>query len=275
MSINKIKAQGLVLVGCGKMGSALLAGWLDSGVEAGSITVLEPAPAEWLLGLRAGGLGLNAALPDRPAIAVIAVKPQVILDALPRVQALGDGSTIFLSIAAGTPIAAFETALGPQTPIIRAMPNTPAAVGHSITALIGNARVDEEGMVLAETLLQTVGQTVRLQNEAEMDGVTAVSGSGPAYVFHLIETLAAAGEEQGLPAALAMKLALSTVAGAGDLAENADQTPSELRVNVTSPGGTTAAALSVLMDQKTGLSPLLSRTVKAAAARSRELGKTS
>ncbi len=275
MGINKIKTQGLVLVGCGKMGSALLAGWLKHGIAADNVTVLEPAPSDWISGLRADGLRLNTALPERPAVAVIAVKPQVILDALPRVQALGDSSTTFLSIAAGIGIAAFETALGAQTPIIRAMPNTPAAVGHGITALIGNGQIDEAGMALAETLLQTVGQTVRLESEAQMDAVTAVSGSGPAYVFHLIETLAEAGEAEGLPPELAMKLALITVAGAGDLAENAAQSPTELRVNVTSPGGTTAAALSVLMDEKSGFAPLLKRAVQAAAARSRELGKPS
>ena len=188
-------------------------------------------------------------------------------------QALGNGKTLFLSIAAGTSIAAFEAVLGAGTPIVRAMPNTPAAVGHGITALYGNHQSNQQHMQLAETLLSAIGQTVRLDAESEMDAVTAVSGSGPAYVFHLIETLAAAGEAEGLPAELAMKLALVTVAGAGDLAENASESVTELRVNVTSPGGTTEAALKVLMDTETGFPALMKRAVRAAAARGRELGR--
>ena len=153
------------------------------------------------------------------------------------------------------------------------MPNTPAAVAHGITALIGNANASDRDMALAEALLRAIGQTVRLDDESQMDAVTAVSGSGPAYVFHLIETLAAAGEAEGLPAELAMKLALVTVAGAGDLAENAEEDPTQLRINVTSPAGTTAAALAVLMDPETGFPPLMKKAVAAAAARGRELGK--
>ncbi len=153
------------------------------------------------------------------------------------------------------------------------MPNTPAAVGRGITALIGNARVGEDQMALAEALLSAVGQTVRLETEAQMDAVTAVSGSGPAYVFHLIETLAAAGVAEGLPDDLAMKLARATVGGAGVLAEEADEDPAQLRINVTSPQGTTAAALEVLMDDQTGFPALLRRAVRAAADRSRELAK--
>ena len=152
------------------------------------------------------------------------------------------------------------------------MPNTPAAVGHGISALIGNAHTTAAQLDLAEALLSAVGQTVRLDDESQMDAVTAVSGSGPAYVFHLIETLAAAGSAQGLPADLAMKLARATVAGAGHLAESADEDPAQLRINVTSPGGTTAAALAVLMDPDTGFPNLLPRAVKAAADRGRELG---
>lgn len=273
MSLNNVNSRGLVLLGCGKMGSAMLEGWLKGGLAASAVTVLDPYPSDWVLGLKQQGLNLNAELPQSPAICIVAVKPQMMGEALPRLQALGNGATIILSIAAGTQIAAFETALGQESPIIRAMPNTPAAVAHGITALIGNAHVDEAGMVLAETLLAAVGQTVRLQDENQMDAVTAVSGSGPAYVFHLIETLAAAGEAEGLPADLAIKLALTTVAGAGDLAENAEESPSQLRVNVTSPGGTTAAALEVLMEAETGFPPLLKKAVAAAAERGRELGE--
>jgi len=151
------------------------------------------------------------------------------------------------------------------------MPNTPAAVGRGITALIGNCLVDGIAMQMAEDLLRAVGQTVRLENENQMDAVTAVSGSGPAYVFHLIETLAAAGVAQGLPADLAMQLAKATVGGAGELAEKASEDPTQLRINVTSPGGTTAAALGVLMDEARGFPALLCEAVAAAADRSREL----
>jgi len=273
MDLSRVNAQGLVLLGCGKMGSAMLAGWLDGGINAQNIHVIEPHPSAWLNGLAARGLGLNGDLPTTPAICVLAVKPQMMRAALPRLKALGGGKTAFLSIAAGTTLAALEAVLGAETPIVRAMPNTPAAIGRGITALVGNRHVDEEGVHLAELLMQAVGQTVRLSEEGQMDAVTAVSGSGPAYVFHLIETLADAGTAEGLPADLAMELALATVAGAGALAEISDESAAQLRVNVTSPGGTTAAALNVLMDPKTGFPPLMQRAVAAAAARARALGK--
>lgn len=269
--MNDVGLRGLVLLGCGKMGSAMLQGWLAGGLPASSVWVLDPYPSDWLKSL--GGLNLNVDLPNDPAIVLVAVKPQMMGQALPVLKPLGNGKTLFLSVAAGTSIAAYEGVLGAQTPFIRAMPNTPAAIGKGITALIGNAQVSEAQMKLAEALLSAVGQTVRLENEGQMDGVTAVSGSGPAYVFHLIETLAAAGEAEGLPGDLAMRLARATVAGAGALAEAADETPDQLRVNVTSPAGTTAAALEVLMDDVNGFAPLLRRAVRAAANRSRELGK--
>ncbi len=271
MNLDDLSTRGLVLLGCGKMGSAMLQGWLQNGLAASSVWVLEPHPSDWLAGL--AGLHLNEDLPAAPAIVLIAVKPQMMGTALPRLAALGNGATLFLTVAAGTPIAAYEAALGAATPIVRAMPNTPAAVARGITALIGNAHASADHMALSETLLAAVGQTVRLQSESQMDAVTALSGSGPAYVFHLIETMAAAGEAEGLPPDLALHLAKATVAGAGALAEQADEDPAQLRVNVTSPGGTTAAALAVLMDPKTGFPALLKRAVKAAADRSRELGR--
>jgi len=177
-----------------------------------------------------------------------------------------------VSVAAGTRIAAYEAAFGAATPIVRTMPNTPAAVGRGITAICGNARATAEHIARAEVLMSAVGQVVRLDGEHQMDAVTAVSGSGPAYVFHLIEALAAAGVAEGLPEAMAMQLARATVCGAGELAHQAPESASELRVNVTSPGGTTAAALAVLMDPDTGFPALLARAVKAAADRGRELG---
>jgi pyrroline-5-carboxylate reductase len=268
--MTDLSERGLVLLGCGKMGSAMLAGWLKSGLPATSVWVLDPAPSGWVM---ATGVHVNAGIPADPAIALIAVKPQMMGDALPRLQALGGGRTLFLSVAAGTRIAAFEAVLGAASPIIRAMPNTPAAIGRGITALIGNARATEAHMTLAETLLGAVGQTVRLDHEDQMDAVTAVSGSGPAYVFHLIECLAAAAEAEGLSPALAMALAKATVGGAGQLAETAGDAPDVLRRNVTSPNGTTQAALEILMDEATGLPPLMRRAVRAAARRSEELSR--
>jgi pyrroline-5-carboxylate reductase len=270
MQLNDIAGPGLVLLGCGKMGSAMLAGWLQQGLSPASVWVIDPVPSAWVL---AQGVHVNAGIPTQPAIALIAVKPQMMGAALPTMRALGNGATLFLSIAAGVSIATYEEVLGQRTPLIRAMPNTPAAIGRGITALIGNANATALHMEMAETLLQAVGQTVRLDHEGQMDAVTAVSGSGPAYVFHLIETLAAAGEAQGLSSALSMQLAKATVGGAGLLAESADEDPAQLRRNVTSPNGTTQAALGVLMDETTGFPALLRRAVTAAADRSRELGR--
>lgn len=267
---SDIAARGMVLLGCGKMGGAMLRGWLEGGLSPEAVFVLDPKPSDWLLST---GVHINEALPPAPAVVIVAVKPQMVGEALPVLQSYGNGDTMFLSIAAGTTLATFEDMLGADTPIIRAMPNTPAAIGRGITALFGNARVSEAAMALGEHLLSGVGQTVRVEREADMDAVTAVSGSGPAYVFHLIETLAAAGEAEGLPPVLAMQLAKATVAGAGALAEASEETPTQLRINVTSPAGTTAAALEVLMAEVTGFPALLKRAVKAAADRSRELGQ--
>ncbi len=265
--------NGLVLLGCGKMGSAMLKGWLEGGVAPESVWVLDPQPSQWLIGLADQGLHLNTALPAAPTVALVAVKPQMMGEALPRLKALGGGQTLIVSVAAGTPIAALEAVLGPETPIIRAMPNTPAAIGRGITAIVGNARAREADLSLAEALLRAVGQVVRLEREAQIDAVTALSGSGPAYVFHLIEAMTAGGVAQGLDPDLARHLATATVAGAGALAMEAPETPAELRANVTSPGGTTQAALEVLMDPENGLGPLMQRAMAAAAARARELGQ--
>ncbi len=268
MSFDTISERGLVLLGCGKMGTAMLAGWLDRGLSAASVWVKDPYPSDWVT---SQGVHVNETLPAAPAIVLIAVKPQMMADALPVLTAMGNGDTLFVSVAAGVTLETYQDILGAQTPIIRAMPNTPAAVGKGITAIIGNAHATSAQLDQAEALLDAVGQVVRLESEAQMDAVTGVSGSGPAYVFHMIETLAAAGEAQGLSAELAMQLAKATVAGAGALAEGAGETPAQLRVNVTSPNGTTQAGLEVLMDKANGLPPLMAATVKAATDRSKEL----
>lgn len=269
MTIKDVAKRGLVLLGCGKMGSAMLQGWLADGLPASSVWVQDPFPSDWVQG---SGVHVNADLPAAPAVVLIAVKPQMMAEALPVLAAMGNGETLFVSVAAGVSIATYEDMLGAQTPIVRAMPNTPAAVGKGITAIVGNGPAGQAGLDASEGLLKAVGQVVRLENEGQMDAVTGLSGSGPAYVFHMIECMAAAGEAQGLSPELSMALAKATVAGAGALAETVEDTPEQLRVNVTSPNGTTQAGLEVLMDTSDGLPPLMIKTVGAAAERSRELG---
>ena len=262
-----INRRGLVLVGCGRMGGAMLKGWLARGLNPGAVTVIDPRLApEW----QDKGLRVNADLPDSPAVLVLAVKPQMMADALGQMPRLTD--TLVVSVAAGTTIAAFEAAF-PGAPIVRVMPNTPAAIGQGISAMIGNARAGDSDLALAELLMSAVGRVVRLEAEDQMDAVTALSGSGPAYVFHMIEAMAAAGEAQGLAPALALDLARATVAGAGALAVHEDEDPARLRENVTSPGGTTAAGLRELMDAERGLPPLMARTIAAATERGRQLGR--
>ena len=263
--LDEVAARGLVLLGCGKMGSALLRGWLAGGLPPGAVHVIEPQPSDWLRGT---GAAVNARLPDSPAVALVAVKPQMMGEALPAMAALGGGGTLVLSIAAGTPLSAFEAAFGVGTPVVRAMPNTPAAIGRGITAVVGNAAASEAHMALAEALLSTVGEVVCVGSEDQIDAVTGVSGSGPAYVFHLIEALAAAGEAEGLSPDLALRLARATVAGAGALAQETGTDPAQLRRDVTSPNGTTQAGLAVLMGE---LPDLVGRTVRAATARATEL----
>ncbi|MEM9386052.1 MAG: pyrroline-5-carboxylate reductase [Pseudomonadota bacterium] len=273
MSMQDIAQRGLYLLGCGKMGLAMLSGWLEGGLPATAVWVTDPHPSPWLDSLVKQGLHLNDRIPPSPAVALLAVKPQMMDEALPGLASLGGGDTLMLSVAAGTPLARFELGLGAGTPIVRAMPNTPAAIGKGITAIIGNGAAGEHHLALAQSLLSAIGEVIRLEAEEQMDAVTALSGSGPAYVFHMVEAMAAAGEAQGLSSALAMQLARATVSGAGALLEHSEETASQLRINVTSPKGTTEAGLKVLMDGATGLPPLVRATVAAAAQRSRELGR--
>jgi pyrroline-5-carboxylate reductase len=266
--------HGILLVGCGKMGAALAQGWLAAGRPARSLVVVEPeAPALARANLPKAVRTLPA--PEaldaafRPAVVVLAVKPQAMEATLPAYRRFA-GAALFLSIAAGKTIAGFERALGPEAAIVRAMPNTPAAIGRGISALAANERATPAQRTLAEQLLGAVGETLWLAAEGDMDAVTAVSGSGPAYVFHLVEALAAAGRAAGLEDGLAMRLARATVSGSGALLAAASESAEQLRKNVTSPNGTTQAALDVLMGPE-GLAPLLRRAVAAAQRRSREL----
>jgi pyrroline-5-carboxylate reductase len=269
MSLEIVAREGLVLLGCGKMGSALLAGWLDAGLPPHSFWVIEPNPSACL---QASGVHLNKGVPPAPGVAVLAVKPQMMGAALPALQALGGGRTLFVSIAAGTRIEHFEAVLGAKTPIVRTMPNTPAMVGRGITGICANAHAGAAGLAVARALMQAVGQVVELDGEHQIDAVTALSGGGPAYVFHLIEAMAAAGVAQGLSEEVSMQLARATVCGAGELAYRSPESAAQLRINVTSPGGTTAEGLKVLMDPDSGFPALLKWAVAAATARGRELG---
>lgn len=269
MDFGDLPQRGLILLGCGKMGGAMLEGWLTRGLPPNCVHVIDPNAPMWAA---ARGVHVNGVLPKDPSIVIIAVKPQMMGDALPAIKAYGNGETVLLSIAAGTKISAFEEAFGAKTPVVRAMPNTPAAIGQGITAYCRNAHVSDARLELSRALLSAVGKTVALESEDQIDAVTGVSGSGPAYVFHMIEALAAAGVEQGLSDEMAMELAVATVAGAGALAASSDESATQLRINVTSPNGTTQAALEVLMDPETGFPSLMKRAVAAAADRSRELG---
>ena len=266
----------LILVGCGKMGGALLTGWLEQRF-ADQIVVVEPEEAATREFQGRPGVHITTALENvtdrmRPDAVIFAVKPQVMGDVVPAYcRYTGHGAPVFLSIAAGTPIAFFEKVLGRAAAVVRAMPNTPAAVGRGIAALTANRGVDPAQMALCQTVCEAVGEVVWLGDETAMDAVTAVSGSGPAYVFHLVEALAAAGQREGLPADMAMRLARATVSGAGELLNRSPESADVLRRNVTSPGGTTAAALDVLMADD-GMAALMRRAVAAAASRSRELG---
>lgn len=274
MTADLSRIGGLLLVGCGKMGGALLQGWLARGVPAKRIQVVEPAldPARTAVPAGVGTVAHAGDLPSgfAPEIVVFAVKPQVMADVVPGYAGFAGPNTAFVSIAAGTPIRFFEERLG-EIAMIRVMPNTPAAVGHGMSVLCANAGASQSQRQMAEGLMAAVGATAWLDDEGLMDAVTAVSGSGPAYVFLLIECLAKAGEAVGLTPDLAKVLALQTVAGAGALAAQSDDDAAQLRVNVTSPGGTTQAALEVLMAAD-GLQPLLTAAVAAAEKRGRELG---
>ena len=261
----------LVLVGAGKMGGALLEGWLRLGLDPKNVAVLEPQPAPGLATLAQRGLKLN---PDPKTLAgvaamVIAVKPQVAAQAVPALAPLVSPATVVLSIMAGRTLHFLAATLNRPCALIRAMPNTPAAIGRGITVAVAqNATAAQRE--LAARLLSATGTVEWVDDEALMDAVTAVSGSGPAYVFLLAEALAQAGVAAGLPAPLAAKLARETVAGSGELLHRSPLEAAALRQNVTSPGGTTAAALTVLMGEN-GIAALMTRAIAAATARSREL----
>lgn len=261
----------LLLVGAGKMGGAMLEGWLALGMAARNVVVIEPQPAGEIAALTGRGLRLNPPPGDIGEVSalVLAIKPQTAPEVMPSLQPYVGASTVVVSIMAGRTLRFLEQAL-PGAAMIRAMPNTPAAIGRGITVAVPNSRVVSVQRALVHALLSAVGQVEWVDDEALMDAVTALSGSGPAYVFLLAEAMARAGAAAGLPTELAETLARATVAGSGELLARSPLAAATLRQNVTSPGGTTAAALDVLMG-KDGLERLLVEAVAAATRRSREL----
>jgi pyrroline-5-carboxylate reductase len=262
----------IVLAGAGKMGGAMLAGWLARGLDAGRVAVIEPHPSDEIRALAARGVRLNPSAKDIGTVAtlVVALKPQSFREAGPALKPFAGPATLVVSIMAGTTIASIEDVCGGS--VVRAMPNTPAAIGRGITVAVASKKVSTAQRAVADALLRATGSVEWVDDEKLMDAVTAVSGSGPAYVFLLAEELARAGVEAGLPLELATKLARETVAGSGELLHRSELASATLRQNVTSPGGTTAAALKVLMG-KDGMQSLLTRAVAAATQRSQELAK--
>lgn len=264
----------LLLAGAGNMGGAMLAGWLEQGLAPASILVQDPAPPPSVAQLLAKhgieAVGDVGTLAKPPAVLLMAVKPQIMESVFPPLARKVGRDTVVLSIAAGKTIASFEAHLPARTAVVRSIPNTPAAIGRGITVATANASVSPAQRATCDALLRSVGDVAWVEDEALIDPVTAVSGSGPAYVFYLVECLAAAGVEAGLDPTLATRLARATVAGSGELLHRSDLDAATLRQNVTSPNGTTYAALQVLMSDA-GLAPLMAKAVAAATRRSREL----
>ena len=265
----------LFLIGCGKMGGAMLAGWLKSRFIDNGIYVVEPNEEatrtfEDIHNLTIVRTASEIRKNIVPSVVILAVKPQTMDETLPDLKRLISKETTFLSVAAGKTLGYFEQHLSQCAQVVRAMPNTPAAVMRGITVYVPNGNVPKQQAELCGELLSSVGESVLINKEELMDAVTAVSGSGPAYVFLVIEAMAKAGIMAGLPSDLAMRLARATVSGSGELARLSEEPADQLRINVTSPGGTTAAALDVLMSDD-GIQPIFNEAIKAAAKRSKEL----
>jgi pyrroline-5-carboxylate reductase len=269
MSSLKDFSGTLVLVGAGKMGGAMLQGWLALGLDPNQVAVKEPQPAADIAALAARGVRINPASVDDASVVVLAVKPQIAAEVVPPLKSLMRAGTVAVSVMAGKTLRFLEGALGDGA-IVRSIPNTPAAIGRGITVAVANPKVSAAQRMLSDTLLRSIGAVEWVDDEGLIDAATAVSGSGPAYVFLLAESLARAGAAVGLPADLAARLARATVSGSGELMHRSPLEAATLRENVTSPNGTTAAALSVLM-ARDGLDPLMEKAVVAATRRSKEL----
>lgn len=265
----------VLLVGAGNMGGALLTGWFKNGIPGAGVTVLDPGGAARVRpAITEAGATLTETVPDglQPDVLFLAIKPQMMEQVLPTLAKLVGPETVVVSVAAGTTMAVLSRHLG-EAAMVRAMPNTPAMVGRGITGAFANAKVNADQRDLVHRLLKVSGPVEWVDSEADIDIVTAVSGSGPAYVFYLVECMAEAGRKLGLSEELAMRLARETVAGAGELLHQSQDPASELRRNVTSPGGTTAAALAVLMEADSGIQPVFDKAIAAARQRAEELSK--
>lgn len=262
----------IMLVGCGKMGRAMLEGWLEQGVKPADLLICEPHPGDLPTPVRSRVVADATKAPRdfRPEIVVLAVKPQSMDAVLPALRGYADAGAAFLSIAAGKTLSYFSKGLGPLARVVRTMPNTPASVRQGITVAVAGPSVDPVQRQRCDALLKAVGEVIWVEDEGLLDAVTAVSGSGPAYVFLLVEAMATAGVKAGLPADMSMRLARATVAGSGELLRRSPEPAAQLRQNVTSPGGTTAEALKVLMAED-GVQPAFDKAIAAATRRSREL----
>ncbi|MFZ5609201.1 MAG: pyrroline-5-carboxylate reductase [Pseudomonadota bacterium] len=263
----------LVLAGCGNMGGAMLEAWLAGGLAGDAIRVIEPAGAARALaaGLAAARVTAAPVAGERAGVLVLAVKPQQVAASLAELAPAIDEETLVMSIAAGKTLASLRAGAPPAGAIVRAMPNTPAAIGQGVSVLCAERAASPAQRQAAADLLAGIGAVHWVKDEALMDVVTALSGSGPAYVFYLIECLAAAGQAHGLSPEIALALATETVAGAGALARHSSEAPAALRRQVTTPGGTAQAGLEELMRDKGGLAELIRRTISASAKRSKEL----
>ena len=266
----------VLLVGCGRMGSALLTGWLDGGMPGSGVNVVEPQTGPQINAFLKRGVSVVDSVDAltstiKPDVILFAVKPQTIDGIVPSYQRFLENAPAFLSIAAGRTLCSLEGLLAKTAAIVRCMPNTPAAIGLGVTVACANKHASDNQRALCSGLLEAVGEVVWIEDENLMDAVTAVSGSGPAYVFLLVEELAAAGVAAGLPEELAERLSRLTVTGAGALLASSPLSPGDLRRNVTSPGGTTEAALEILMARDGGLRKVMIAAVRSAVARSRSL----
>lgn len=268
--IEEISKDGLVMVGCGFMGQALMEGWLAKSVPREALFVVDPNPSDWLR--QQDGINVNTDLPASPAVIVIATKPQILDAVLPSLTHLGSANSVVVSIAAGVGVDVFEEAFGASAPIARAMPNLPATIREGITALHYNARVTSSQKQLVAELFQASGHVIQIDNEQDLHAVTALSGSGPAYVFAFAEALMRAGEGRGLSTDVAKALAIQTLVGAATMLAQGASDAKSLKVAVTSKGGTTAAGLAKFDHEGHGITDLVERTLEAAASRSRELG---
>lgn len=275
MELSQIK---LTLIGAGKMGGAMLMGWIEQGLSPALTHVVDPGlPQEMAALAEVKGFAMRASVDriEHPDILVVAVKPQMMDKVLPGLKALVGPETIVLSVAAGTPVSAFQDHFGAGAKIVRAMPNTPSQVGRGMTAACASDGVSESMRAVVAELLGSMGAFCWVDDESKIDAVTAISGSGPAYVFHMVEALAKAARGLGLDEETASLLARQTVVGAGELLNQSELPAGQLRQNVTSPGGTTAAALAILMDEADGLSDLMAKAAIAARDRSVELANNS